>query len=647
MSVDSYKIFISLSHRRIAFDYWQRDGEDKLVPMPSGTWPAPLAFYCSDSGIVIGEDAARAALNGTENAFDNYFDILVEDKTYTIGGRTKPVRDLLLDASERIFRDFYKEVLFNRNGTLNDNRANMPLTIVCEADIKANERAFLYGLFKDCGYARVNIVEYEQYISQYISTILSKDYACNKVVVAWTEGADLTFSLFDINGTAKPISATYEGLGVDPRKEYAIKLIWERICGQNPWMKFPKEKDTLSKLAEKFLSSSDPFVSDTVILSDNIEYRYELNRHQIDCESNTDGISVKEKLDEFLKLNGLTKSADVLLLLRGDAANNSYFETNLSYGFGKTIKSDKKLRNNVMKLLISQPIAVPEPTQERNVQPIEQHTVKVSATQPQFDHLKTANRRWRELRAAAKAKANNGFIDEASKIWMDFYAECEAIPGAGTLLAEIKAELDKLPKASAPQAQPKYEKPQEPQENPAKLKELARKWKVLRASAKGMLTVGKLSEATEILEAFAAELKRVAGAEDLLRQVESELVALSSSNQPKAVSTPTPTPTKKSPQAPVADEGTRLIQQGKLKEARDWFRTQCDTKMTQTLNNIIRSQRAVELRKSGIEECRKTKNRDQINRIIKELEDYVDLCQQAGVDASDYKKLTSEYKKIQ
>ena len=73
MTPDSYKIVISISHHRISYEYWQRDGEDKLVPMPSGNWPAPLAFYCSDTGIIMGEDAVRAAHSGITNAFDNYF----------------------------------------------------------------------------------------------------------------------------------------------------------------------------------------------------------------------------------------------------------------------------------------------------------------------------------------------------------------------------------------------------------------------------------------------------------------------------------------------------------------------------------------------------------------------------------------------
>ena len=44
MNEDKYKIIMSLSHHRISFEYWLRDGEDKLQLMPGGNWPSPVAL---------------------------------------------------------------------------------------------------------------------------------------------------------------------------------------------------------------------------------------------------------------------------------------------------------------------------------------------------------------------------------------------------------------------------------------------------------------------------------------------------------------------------------------------------------------------------------------------------------------------------
>ena len=94
------------------------------------------------------------------------------------------------------------------------------------------------------------------------------------------------------------------------------------------------------------------------------------------------------------------------------------------------------------------------------------------------------------------------------------------------------------------------------------------------------------------------------------------------------------------------NEGDSLIALGKLKEARDWYRSQNNNVMARILSDIIRSQKGVELRKATIEEYKKSRNREQIARIIKEIEEYIDLCEKAGINSSEYKKLLADYRKI-
>lgn len=86
MDNDSYKIIITISHHRISFNYWLRDGAKKLEPMLGGNWPVPLAIYCSGHGFVIGEEAVSAARLGAAGACDDYFASISTDGIYTIGG---------------------------------------------------------------------------------------------------------------------------------------------------------------------------------------------------------------------------------------------------------------------------------------------------------------------------------------------------------------------------------------------------------------------------------------------------------------------------------------------------------------------------------------------------------------------------------
>lgn len=663
MNGDSYKIIISISHHRISFEYWQRDGENKLVSLPNGNWPAPLAFYCSDTGIVIGDDAVRAAHSGTTNAFDNYFERLVEDSTYTIGGQTRPIRNLLLDASESIFRDFFRHVLFNRFGSLSDNRANMPLTIVCESDIKPNERALLHGLFKDSGYNRVRVVDYDCYINRYINESLSNEYVCDKVVVAWAEGADLTFSIFGVNNDFAPIVKSFENLGIDPRKKYVEKMIWERVIGQNPWLQKPDEEDAISKAASDFLSSSLPLVNDTILLSDGQQYHYSLNRNTIDYIQNSDVISIKDTLEQFLKENGIINRSRVLLLLRGIVAGNSYFEQNLSPGFSKTIRTDKKLRDNTMNLIISEVIPMFEPETIIVESPVDVNPPRESDNQIK---IKEISKKWRLVKAEANGKQRGGQPDMALQMLKDFLSECQAISGVDNVIAEISTEIAK------------YNITQAPVVNHNSIKSFERQWREIKATAKGKVRSGNLSDAHSILQSFLNSLQKEPGTDSLISSVQNEL-SLIAADEPKRSKSRhkdgdihpngkwvwvasaangngdwrviggrihNQTKQYKESAREKNNDGDSLIAQGKLKEARDWYRSQNNNVMARILSDIIRSQKGVELRKAAIEEYRKSKNREQISRIIKEIEEYIDLCEKAGLNSSEYKKLLADYRKI-
>lgn len=654
MTDDSYKIIISMSHHRVAYEYWQRDGENKLVGMPQGQWPEPLAFYCSDMGIVIGEDAAKAARAGTANAFEGYFERLKDDTTYNIGGHTRPIRHLFLDASESIFREFFRNVLFNRFGSLSDNRANLPLTLVCESDVKPNERALLQGLFKDSGYGRVRVLDYDKFISQYIQEKLSKEYVCDHVLVVWTEGSDLTFTLFDVNVSVPPKQATYIGLGADPRKEYVKKLIWERVVGQNPWLIREEEEGILEKVANDFLSSSIPLVSDKILLSDGQQYYYSLNRNSVDYIQGSDGLILKEKLEEFLRDNGIINRSRVLLLLRGAAAGNTYFEQNLSGGFSKTIRSDRKLRDNIMSLILTEEI--PSVTPEIKISNDVEYG---DILNPTLDLLKEKTKKWRQVRAEVNGKLRGGQREVALQILKDFQTECESISGANSLLQEIESEKGKIEISNSDSTIKRdfiTETPKltQPKDDSTIIKRLERKWREVRATASGKSRAGHIEEAKEIYKDFLKDLKVHSGTEALQQTVSFELVNLGSLKgkeretplAPSSTMRPTLPKYEKETSSSNNSKGKELIAKGRLKDARDWYRAQNDTTQARRLSDIIRTQRGVEMRRNSLDECRKSKNKEQITRIVKELQEYIELCRQAEVDCSEYKKLLSDYKKI-
>lgn len=349
---EDYKIVVSLSHNRISYDYWQREGENKLFPFPGGPWPAPLSFYVSPTGVMVGHEGHRAVNTANRNAFTKYFETLTHGTSYQIGTQIREFRNLLLDASENMFRDFFKSVLYDSKGNLSDNRASMPLILVYESDVSSSEKALVNSLFINSGYQSLNFKDYNDFIGEYLAKRFQEKYNCRKVLVAWSEGEDLSYTLFDAMNSAIIANKTYKGMGVDPRVRIVEKLIWDSVTGQNPWLRYDTEAHIIHKAALKFLNSSAPLINERIKLSDGQTYSYSFNRVMVDSMPHAEGRDLRESLHEFLKENSVSTQDKVLLLLRGTAADNTYFENNLRYGFQTVVKSDRNLRDSVMKMVV-------------------------------------------------------------------------------------------------------------------------------------------------------------------------------------------------------------------------------------------------------------------------------------------------------
>lgn len=643
MNSDSYKIILSISHHRIAYEYWQRDGENKLVPVSCSRWPAPLAFYCSKTGVIVGEEGARAARSGIENAFGNYFELLVSDRNYPLGGQRRPIRYLILDASELIFRDTFQVDFLNQYGSSSNNRADMPLTIVCESDILPNERALLQKLFRDSGYARVRAVDYNNYIARYIREYLSKNYVCDNVVVAWSEDANLTLTLFDVKEDVEPRQTTLEGLGTDPRKEYVKDLIWESVINENPFYNRNDVDDALDKGASDFLNSNLPMLRDKIICPDGRECPYSLIRNNIDYIQSDESTALRDKLEEFLRSNGITNRSRSLLLLRGNAAGNSYFEQNLSQGFSKTIKTDRRLRESIMQYLISEvhpPIGDP-------------HTA-TSAPEGTEDLkvLKEKQKKWREIRADAKGKKRSGHPEIAIQILKSFMAECESVSGADDIISEINELTDQIASETIKQAG--ADTPKSPVTD---IKQFKDEWIDIRREARARKSNGNTTEAIDLLKSFRSKISKKSGMDELIASVDKELDKYDPSDssqkpprQPvdegKIKPKDKPVTVRTDPAKIDGSTADTYISLGKFTEAREWYKTHNDTRAAKKITDLIRSQKEIVLREKSLNQYRKSKNQEQINRIISEIQAYIKLCEELGADSAKYKKLLSEYKKI-
>ncbi len=698
MNSDNYKIVISLSHHRIAFEYWQRDGENRLMPVANIAWPVPLAFYCSPMGIEIGDVAVRAANAGTSNAFDDYFEKLGSDETYILGGRRQPLRYLLLDAAETMFEEFFKNDLFGSQGAFKDNKATMPVTLACEADIRSNERSLIASLFRDSGYTRFKITEYNDFIERYVKEHLAQQTPCKNVLVAWTEGSDLSLTLFDLHGNSERHQITLPGLGKDPRLEYVKHIIRERIKGQNPWLSFDFEEEAIERAAMDFLASDVPMLNDTIILSDGNSYHYSLNRAVIDNLQCDEGVEIKARMEEFLRQNGVKDKADTLLILRGMASGNIFFEQTLCPGFGQVIRSDRKLRDNVMKLLIADPNPVVIVKKQVYSEPIEiqeiEETPKPTTRKPTAPKTGSSNSKEEKSEKKGDKQKENQSPNESEGGFMT---------GFGAKLgASLGSAFDQLGNAAkttfttgmdlvgqAVDSAAKFMSTDEPAPDPAVLKKLKREWRETKAMAKGKAGVDKYDEARDILSDFLKKCRQ-AKAEELANEVAAELsdavqkakdaakdskvakggvataraaaakVAAgknsasenksgeSSSRRQPTASWTAPSKAPKAATPPPVDRGRQLVAEGKLKEAREWYREKGDTSNANLVGDVIRAKRSAEMRLGDdrIETFRKSADAAKVKRVVDELEDFIAKANNIGYPTTDYRNALAQYKKM-
>ena len=681
MDSDNYKIIISISHSRISYEYFLEGGDNRILPI-NGLLKVPLAFYCSSTGIIIGEGAKCAAQSGTANAFDNYFDHLPNSEYYELNGSRYHVKNLLIDASESVFRDFYRNILLHAKGDLSANKSEMPLVIACENDIAPHERNYIKEIFRTSGYVRTQVVEYDDFIDRYIKSTIANEYSCEKVLVAWTEGVDLTLKLFDLHKTSSSPQVILPKLGIDPRLDYVVKLIWEDIINQNPYLDFDENKTILQNAASDFLGNSSPIVQESLLI-DGDSYDYSLNRHYIGQWSSNESNEIKLGVDNLLKSNGITNKSKVLLILRGIAAENSYFKEILSNGFMKTICVNKTMRDDVMRLILDVNIPQIEVAQrpksstdcrreikdeanekisiEKNKDVLEKTTdVNLDARADDMNNSVPApipsslKRRWREVKAEVSAKIRGGKNQEAVDLLNSFKKECKKV-NAVDLVAEVEAvrkdiKVEKKTTKSTKTTKSKGLEvpPPLPLPAPQTIKEFEGRWREIRAVSNAKVREGKNQEAIANLTSFLEECKKKE-INALIPKIEAALED-APKNSPKTSSTPkakvSAPKSQKATKVKSQEDGISLLEAKKFKEARDWYTQNGDSAKAKLIVTLMRTQPEIAVRKKELQKHQTSKNKEQIKRIIVDLERYMSICKEVGYSDADTKKLISDYKKI-
>lgn len=445
-----YRVVITLSHRTIAFEYNQNGADGLLLPFPETSNPQALAFYCEADRVVVGNEGRAAVEAGMTGAFSDYFKLITEGRTFKYCGTDQPHRDLLRYALEDRFRIFFRSILISK-GTLDDNRATMPLLFVLENDIQPNERSVVEDLFRNAGYGCMAFTP----VDDYVQRLAAGRRPGQRVLSAWSDGTDLILSLMFPDGSRKMLSLP--GLGTDPRIRHVVEKLYDDLKSEL-WTTLEEEKEYLTRVGREFIMSKAPELDGTVILSDGMEHGVYLSKIWLNSIPMPESDRLQRALASFLEQNGCTDRTPVVLLLRGALTGNDYFKQQLSNGFGEVVEIDDALQAQLNKLMVAQPIT----------------PVEISTTPPPPPPPLEKVKDW--LERAEKAFLNGQ--NEQGDIYIN---------KADRLMRDLKGEYPELNRLRARAFSHRKDKPKPPEPpRPARLTgdEIARVKQLLR-EAKG------------------------------------------------------------------------------------------------------------------------------------------------------------------
>lgn len=637
--MNSYFVSITISRRQISFEYHQEGAARPLTPFPGEErWPVPLSLYCTPGRIEIGKAAERAATHNVPGAFKEWFRHLSSGQTVKYLGQQQPVSHLLLLAAEEQFRKFLKEVRMNMDGGLENCRAAMPLVLSFEDDVDDSMRIFLVNLFRNMGYGRV----IENFYNRIIATHYFSKLPAERLLIADSDGIDLTLSLYERGRDQAKCSCVIQGAGTDPRVQRVCNMIWDKTGAEYSFMSRNTEQPLLEQMALEVIGANQTEFEGIMNYSNGEQLCFMISRSEL-VSTGAGTKSTSSDVIRFLEKAGIAPS-DVTIMLRNLAAKNQPLQA----AFPSSIIFDEDSKEAINQEIVKQIMprfagfkVEPEPVWAP-IDSIGFHPIPPSPPDAQGE-LKERTKKWRQVKAEAGGKSKSGQIAEALMILDRFLDECRSCIGTEDLVAEI--EREKAIIANTPPLRKTDE---------VVIRGLKREWREVKAAANGKDRQGNKAAAIEILKRFLGKISDKQDLQELQNSVKTELEALSSLT---GVTPPSPEPPlsgrkqrntqyRPEPKEKLKSDGEVFIEQGKLKEARDWYRNNGNTAKAKVLTDIIRDRKGVELRKDSLEEYKKTKNTDQIRRIISELQDYINLCNSIEFNAQEYVKLLNEYRKI-
>lgn len=641
----NFCVLIELSKKKISFLYNRSDGENKLTPFNDECLSLPLAIFCQGNDIQIGQYAINEALNKSPYAFTDIFAVMKTVGTYKYRGEEFHYNTLLFNAIQKYLSLFFDSVLIGQEGRLEQNVSNMPLCFMFNSDVNENERLFVKDCFEKGGYGNVAITDYDQLV------IEASDYSTPNVICVTSDGTDLYIGIYKTEKAQHITNLIIKGHGKDPRVDATVEKLWESIGYDSYYLDADKERKILIQVAENFLSSSNVEFQEKVMFTDGVSRECFVSKNQLDyIILRSDGKIISD-IKNALVRNGI-EPKDCTVVLKGKAANNSYFDRIFKEEF-QVKHVDDSFRSRALKQLL----ADIKESDYRFTSEINNGNKIVQPPQPRKPEISSTLKRTVKVKIAdINAKTRNNDRQGAKRIVDQLLSDLHEQNvhdwdvEINSLLANMPLSGDKTDKKTGEKPKeeseecPKEEEKVCPKVDP---KKYLREVRITIAEIKGKIRIKDYNAAESILSSLQSKLHKesIFDFDKQFEEVKKEIVVTpQKTNTKPQVDSSKPKVEKNT--AKSLSPAEKLLKEGKFADAKRAYASEGNSKMAQVCSDFIKSKRVIEQYKMGFEAAKRNKNRSTIANVLKDLEKYYKLYKEHGVETNELEIIINNYKSI-
>lgn len=639
----NFCVLIELSKKKISFLYNRSDGENKLTPFNDECQSLPLAIFCQGNDIQIGQYAINEALNKSPYAFTDIFGVMKTVGTYKYRGEEFHFNTLLFNAIQKYLSFFFDSVLIGQEGRLEQNVSNMPLCFMFNSDVNENERLFVRDCFEKGGYGNVAVTDYDQLV------IEASDYPTSHVICVTSDGIDLYVGIYKTEKAQHITNLIIKGHGKDPRVDATVEKLWESIGYDSYYLDADKERKVLIQVAENFLSSSDVEFQNKVLFTDGISRECFVSKNQLDYVIvRSDGKIITDIKNALVRLG--IESKDCTVVLKGKAANNSYFDKIFKEEFQVKHVNDS-FRSRVLKQLLADikesdyKFTSEISSVNKIVQTSQPRKTEISSTLKRIVKVKIA-----DIKAKVRTKDRKGAKLIAEKLLLELHEQ-----NVHDWDVEINSLLANMPLSEEDVDEEQILQPIESSKKDDKKipapkvdsKKYQREVRITIAEIKGKIRIKDYSAAESIIASLQSKLHKegVFDYDGQLDEVKKEILV----TPQKIITKPqvdSPKPKVEKNIAKSLSSAEKLLTQGKFADAKRAFASDGDSKMAQVCSDFIKSKRVIEQYNMGLETAKRNKNRTTIANALRDLEKYLKLYKQYNIESKVLETIINNYKSI-